>query len=170
MEYRNYNEFDCIKTYRWCYSSYGTYCNYLYGTKIAIWSISLYYATDVFFIEISGITLFCKRILAWTHFIVRRIYESTRCFLGRPKIEKIPELLKNLLSEDKKLLSLLSLDTTRKIFKYGVFSVPNFAVFGLNMEIYGVNLRIQSIYVKIQTRKNSVFGHFLHRGSLSNFP
>ena len=45
--------------------------------------------------------------------------------------------------------------------KYEVFSGPYFPVFGLNTEIYGVNLRIQSEYRKIQTRKNSVFGHFL---------
>ena len=41
-----------------------------------------------------------------------------------------------------------ALCTAWKVSKYGVFSVPYFPVFGLNMEIYGV--------------KNSVFGHFSH--------
>ena len=46
--------------------------------------------------------------------------------------------------------------------KYGVFSGPYFAVFGLNTEINGVNIHIQSEYRKIRTRNNSVFGHFSH--------
>ena len=42
--------------------------------------------------------------------------------------------------------------------KYGVFSSPYFAAFGLNTD--GVSLCIQSECGKIRTRKNSVFGHF----------
>ena len=52
--------------------------------------------------------------------------------------------------------------TAWKVSKYGVFSGPYFAVFGLNTEINGVNIRIQSEYGKIRTRNNSVFGHFSH--------
>ena len=52
--------------------------------------------------------------------------------------------------------------TTWKVFKYSVFSGSYFLVFGVNTEIYSVNLCIQSEYEKIRTRKNSVFGHFLH--------
>ena len=50
--------------------------------------------------------------------------------------------------------------TAWKVSKYGDFSGPYFAVFGLNMEIYRVNLRIHSKYRKVQTRKNYVFGQF----------
>ena len=41
------------------------------------------------------------------------------------------------------------------------FFGPYFPVFGLNTKIYGVNLRNQCEYRKIQTRKNSIFGHFM---------
>ena len=51
--------------------------------------------------------------------------------------------------------------TALKVFKYGVFSSPYFPGFGLNKERYPVSLRIQSKCRKIQTRKNSVFAHFL---------
>ena len=44
--------------------------------------------------------------------------------------------------------------------KYGVFSGPQFSVFGLNTIIYPVNLRLQSKYGKIRTKKNSALGHF----------
>ena len=47
--------------------------------------------------------------------------------------------------------------------KYGVFSGPQFPVFGLNTDIYFVNIRIQSEFGKIRTRENSVFGHFSRR-------
>ena len=52
-----------------------------------------------------------------------------------------------------------SIDAALKVSRYGVFSRPNFIVFGLT-EIYSVNLRNQSEHKKIWTRKNSVFGHF----------
>ena len=45
---------------------------------------------------------------------------------------------------------------------YGVFPGPYFPVFGLNTEICRINFCIQSESGKMQTRKNSVFGHFLH--------
>ena len=60
------------------------------------------------------------------------------------------------------LLNLYITDTTWKVSKYGVFSDPNFPIFGLNMESYSVNFRIQSEYGKMQTRKNSTFGHSSH--------
>ena len=50
--------------------------------------------------------------------------------------------------------------TAWKLSKYGVFSGPQFLVFGLKTEIYFVNLRIQSKYRKIRTRRNSLFEHF----------
>ena len=53
------------------------------------------------------------------------------------------------------------LSTAWKVSKYGVFSGPYFPAFGLNTD---VSLRIQSECGKIQTRKNSVFGHFLRSG------
>ena len=53
--------------------------------------------------------------------------------------------------------------------KYGVFSVPYFPVFRLNMDIFGVNLRIQSKNRKIRTRKNYVFGHFSRNDILEHF-
>ena len=45
--------------------------------------------------------------------------------------------------------------TAWKVSKYRLFSGPYFPVFGLNTEIY-------SECRKIRTRKNSVFGYFLH--------
>ena len=51
--------------------------------------------------------------------------------------------------------------TAQKISKCGVFSCPYFPVFGLNTVIYLVKLSIHSKYGKIQTRKNTIFGHFL---------
>ena len=53
-----------------------------------------------------------------------------------------------------------TINTTRKVSKYEVFSGPYFPAFGLITERYEVSLRIQSECRKIQTRKNSVFGHF----------
>ena len=50
--------------------------------------------------------------------------------------------------------------TAGRLSKYGVFSGPYFALFGLNTEIYGVKLRIQSEHRKRRTRKNSILGHF----------
>ena len=44
------------------------------------------------------------------------------------------------------------------MFKYGVFTCPYFATFGLNTERYEVSLRTLSECGKIRTRKNSVFG------------
>ena len=61
----------------------------------------------------------------------------------------------------------LLLVTVWKVSKYGVFSGPYFPVFGLNTERYFVFPRIQSQWGKIRTRKNSVFGHFSHRGILA---
>ena len=52
--------------------------------------------------------------------------------------------------------------------KYGVSSGSYFPIFGLNTEIHRVNPRIQSKYEKIRTRKNYVFGHFLHSGKHVN--
>ena len=52
-----------------------------------------------------------------------------------------------------------------KVSKYGVFSGRYFPAFELNTERYPVFLRIQSECGKIQTRKNSIFGHFLRRYS-----
>ena len=43
--------------------------------------------------------------------------------------------------------------TAQKVSKYGVFSGPYFAAFGLNTDIYSVNFRIQSECGKIWTRK-----------------
>ena len=57
--------------------------------------------------------------------------------------------------------------TPRKVFKYGVFSVPYFLVFGLITEIYSLNLRIQSEYKKIRTRNYSVLDTF-HPVEVSN--
>ena len=54
------------------------------------------------------------------------------------------------------------MDTVWNVSKYGVFCGPYFPAFGLNTERYFVSLRIQSECGKIRTRKNSVFGHFLH--------
>ena len=53
-------------------------------------------------------------------------------------------------------------NTTGKVSKYGVFSGPDFPVFGLNKEIDEVNLRIQFEYGKIWTRKNSALALFSH--------
>ena len=49
----------------------------------------------------------------------------------------------------------------RSIFWSVFFSIWTMEIFGLNTEICSVNLCIQSKYRKIQTRKNSVFRHFL---------
>ena len=49
--------------------------------------------------------------------------------------------------------------TAQKVFKYGVFFVPCFPVFGLNTEIYSGNFCIQSNTGKYGP-ENSVFGHF----------
>ena len=56
------------------------------------------------------------------------------------------------------------------MYKYGVFSDPQFLVFGLNTEIYGVNLYIQSEYRKIRIRKSSVFVHFSRSASETRIP
>ena len=60
-----------------------------------------------------------------------------------------------------------TINTTRKVSKYEVFSGPYFPAFGLITERYEVSLRIQSECRKIQTRKNSVFGHFSRSGFLT---
>ena len=57
--------------------------------------------------------------------------------------------------------------TARKMSEYGVFYGPCFPLFGLNTEIYRVNFHVQSKYGKVQTRKNSVFGHFLRSARFS---
>ena len=44
----------------------------------------------------------------------------------------------------------LSVNTARKVSKYGVISGPHFPVFGLNTERYSVSLRIQSEYRNIR--------------------
>ena len=43
-----------------------------------------------------------------------------------------------------KMEKIVKHDTSWKVSKYGVISVPYFPVFGLNTKIYGVNLQIQS--------------------------
>ena len=60
----------------------------------------------------------------------------------------------------------LTLYSSWKGSKCGVYSGSYFLVFELNMAIYGVNLRIQSECRKIRTRKNSVFGYFSRSGTL----
>ena len=52
--------------------------------------------------------------------------------------------------------------TAWKVSKYGFSSGPYFPAFGPNTVRYSVSLRIQYECGKIHTRKNSVFGHFLH--------
>ena len=58
-------------------------------------------------------------------------------------------------------LILILLLTVWNVSKYRVFPGLYFPVFGLNTERY-LSLRIQSECWKIRTRKNSIFGHFLH--------
>ena len=55
-------------------------------------------------------------------------------------------------------------DTAWEVSKYGVFSGPYFPAFGLNTERYRVSLCIEPECGKIWTRRNCVFGHFLHSG------
>ena len=57
-------------------------------------------------------------------------------------------------------------NTAWKVWKYEVFSGPNFPVFGVNTEIYGVSLCFQSKCRKLRIRKNSVFGRFLRSATL----
>ena len=59
------------------------------------------------------------------------------------------------------------IDCVKKKKKSGVFSNPYFSAFGLNTYIYRVNLHVQSKCSKRRTRKNSGFGHFLRRDSMT---
>ena len=51
--------------------------------------------------------------------------------------------------------------TAWKVSKYRVFSGPYFPVSGLNTKIYEGYFRITE-YGETRTRKNFIFGHFLH--------
>ena len=81
---------------------------------------------------------------------------SVKGFTTNEKIQNIELVAGNIFS------------TAWRVSKYGVFSGLCSLLFRLNTEIYSVILRVLSRWEKIRTRKNSVFGYFLHSVSFTD--
>ena len=94
----------------------------------------------------------------WLLYLGKIGLKSFKIFLSSQKFFKLFQVVTEAFNTTSWRIT--TLDTTWKVYKYGVFSGPYFHAFGLNMERYSVYLRIQFECGKIWARKNSVFGHF----------